>query len=72
MAKAFKLESDFETSIFRCGCVKILVNPLGFTVFLPCAPKNPLITKFYDLKGAVLCLDFGEDKHIRLTPYVRE
>ena len=27
LAKAFKLESDFETSIFRCGFVKILVNP---------------------------------------------
>ena len=27
LAKAFKLESDFETSIFRCDFVKILVNP---------------------------------------------
>ncbi len=26
VAKAFKLESDFETSIFCCGFVKILVN----------------------------------------------
>ena len=30
--------------------------------------ENPLITKFYDLKGAVLCGDFGDAKHIRLSP----
>ena len=68
IAKAFKLESDFETSIFCCGIVKILVNPLGFTVFLPRTSKNSLFTKFCDLKGAVFCMNFGEDKHIRLTP----
>ena len=68
VAKAFKLESDFETSIFRCCIVIILVNPLGFTVFLPRTPKNPLFTKFFDLKGTDFCVDFGKDKHIRLTP----
>ena len=30
---------------------------------MPCTSKNPLFTKFFDLKGAVFCLDFGEDKH---------
>ncbi len=30
LAKAFELESDFETSIFRCGIVKILVNPSAY------------------------------------------
>ena len=68
VAKVFKLESDFETSIFRCDIVKILVNPSGFTAFFPRAPKNPLFTKFCDLKGAEFCADFGKDKHIRLTP----
>ena len=68
VAKALKLESDFETSIFRCGIVKILVNPLGFTAFLSRTPQNPLFTKFCDLKGAVFCVGFGEDKHIRLAP----
>jgi len=71
VAKALKLESDFETSIFRCGIVKILVNPLGFTAFLPRTPKNPLFTKFCDLKGADFCVDFGEDKHITLRLCVR-
>jgi len=36
--------------------------------FVPCTPKNPLFTKFCDLKGAVFCVNFGEDKRIRLTP----
>ncbi len=36
--------------------------------FVPCTPKNPLFTKFSDLKGAVFCVDFGEAKLIRLTP----
>jgi len=58
LAKAFKLESDFETSIFRCGIVKILVNPSGFTAFLPCPPKNPLFTKFCDLKGTAFLSGF--------------
>ena len=58
LAKAFKIESDFETSIFRYGIVKILVNPLGFTVFFPRIPKNPLFTKFYDLKGAEFLCGF--------------
>ena len=66
--KAFKPESDFETRIFRCGIVKILVNPSGFTAFLPRTPKNSLFTKFFDLKGAAFCVNFGEAKHIRLSP----
>ena len=65
--KAFKPELDFETRIFRCGIVKILVNPLGFTAFLPRTSKNSLFTKFCDLKGAVFCVNFGEAKHIMLT-----
>ena len=36
--------------------------------FVPRTTKNPLFTKFFDLKGAVFCVDFGEAKHIRLTP----
>ena len=72
LAKTFKLESDFETSIFRCGFVIILVNPLGFTAFLSRTPKNPLFTKFCDLKAADFCVDFGEVKHIRLAPFVCE
>ena len=35
---------------------------------MPRTPKNPLLTKFCDLKGAVFCMDFGEAKRIRLTP----
>ena len=35
---------------------------------MPRTSKNPLFTKFCDLKGANFCVDFGEDKHIRLTP----
>ena len=68
LAKIFKLKLDFETRIFRCSFVKILVNPTGFTAFLPRTSKNPLLTKFYDLKGAVFCVDLGEAKPIRLTP----
>ena len=58
----------FSRDDFCSLFVKILVNPSGFTAFLPCTPKNPLFTKFYDLKGAVFCVDFGEAKPIRLTP----
>ena len=36
--------------------------------FVPRTPKNPQVTKFYDLKGAIFCVDFGEAKLIRLTP----
>ena len=36
--------------------------------FVPRTPKNPRVTKFSDLKGAVFCVDFGEAKLIRLTP----
>ena len=68
LAKAFKLESDFGILILCCDCVKILANPSGFAAFLPCTPKNHCLTKFCDLKGAVFCMDFGEAKHIRLTP----
>ena len=70
MVKPKHLNSNqiFQTRIFSCGIVKILVNPKGFTAFLPRTPKNPLFTKFYDLKGAVLCVDFGEVKQIRLSP----
>ena len=53
LAKAFEPEPDFRTSILCRDIVKILVNPLGFTAFLPRPAKNPLVTKFYDLKGAV-------------------
>ena len=35
---------------------------------MPRTSKNPLFTKFYDLKGAVFCVDFGEAESIRLTP----
>ena len=35
---------------------------------MPRTPKNPLFTKFVDLKGAVFCVGFGEAKLIRLTP----
>ena len=35
---------------------------------MPHTSKNPLFTKFYDLKGAIFCVDFGEAKPIRLTP----
>ena len=35
---------------------------------MPRTPKNLLFTKFYDLKGAFFCMDFGEAKPIRLTP----
>jgi len=35
---------------------------------VPRTPKNPLFTKFCDLKGAVLCMDFGEAEQIRLSP----
>ena len=68
VARALIPESDFETRIFRCDFVKILVNPIGFTVFLPRTPKNSLFTKFYDLKCAVFCEDFGKTRHIRLSP----
>ena len=44
------------------------MNPSGFTAFLPRTSKNPLLTKFCDLKGACFCVDFGEAKLIRLTP----
>jgi len=30
--------------------------------------KNPLFTKFFDLKGEVFCGIFGEAKPIRLSP----
>ncbi len=36
--------------------------------FVPRHTENPLITKFSDLKGAVLCVDFGNAKLIRLSP----
>ena len=36
--------------------------------FAPRHIKNPLITKFRDLKDAVLCGDFGDAKQIRLSP----
>ena len=68
LAKAFKLESDFGKSIFRCDVVKILVNPLGLTAFLPCTPKILYLQNSATLKVLNFCVDFGEDKHIRLTP----
>ena len=46
----------------------MLVNPKGLTALLPCPTKNPLMTKFEDLKVTVLWVDFGEEEHIRLTP----
>ena len=30
VAKAFKLESDFETRLFRLCFVKILINPIAY------------------------------------------
>ncbi len=45
VAKAFKLESDFETSILCCDFVKILVNPLGFTAFYVSHIKKSFIYK---------------------------
>lgn len=53
-AKAFKPYLDFEARIFRCCFVKMLVNPKGLTALLPCPTKNPLLTKFEDLKVTVL------------------
>ena len=44
-AKVFKFESDFETSIFRCGFVKILANPLGFAAFCASHTKKSFIYK---------------------------
>ncbi len=38
----------------RCCFVKMLVNPKGLTALLPCPTKNPLLTKFEDLKVTVL------------------
>ena len=35
---------------------------------MPRTSKNPLFTKFCDLKCAVFCVDFGEAKRIRLSP----
>ena len=35
---------------------------------MPRPTKNPLFTKFYDLKGAVFCVDLGEAKPVRLSP----
>ena len=43
LAKAFKLESDFETQILCCDFVKILANPSGFAAF--CASH----TKKFDI-----------------------
>ena len=40
----------FWDSLFRSYFVKILVNPSGFTVFLPHLSEKYLITKFSDLK----------------------
>ena len=67
-AKAFKPKLDFETRISRYCFVKMLVNPKGLTPLLPCTTKNPLLTKFKDLKVAVLRVDLGEEERIRLTP----
>ncbi len=36
--------------------------------FVPRHTENPLITKFSDLKGADLFVDFGDAKLIRLSP----
>ena len=67
--EAFKPESDFGTRIFCCDFVKILVNPSGFTAF--CALHNKKFLKLqnsFDPKGVVFWVDFGEAKHIRLSP----
>ena len=36
--------------------------------FVPRTPKNSPVTKFYDLKGSIFCVFFGEAEFIRLTP----
>ena len=35
---------------------------------MPRTPKNPLLTKFRDLKGEVFCVNFGKAKRIRPSP----
>ena len=35
---------------------------------MPHPTKKSLIIKFFDLKGEIFCVDFGEAEFIRLTP----
>ncbi len=45
-----RIGNRFWDSIFHSYFVKILVNPSGFTAFLPHLREKCLITKFFDLK----------------------
>lgn len=47
--------------------VKMLVNTTVFTPLFPCIAKNNTTYKTFDLKDLVLCVDFGEEKQVKLS-----